>query len=112
MESQRSPNDKSSLGYKKEATHVEASTSKKPEVKDEEKVASQPSTKGKESFKRTKQERHQEATFTPQRKWTPKKRYESVFHGQCYSCNEYGQKYLECKSYARGNERIFHNTIR
>jgi hypothetical protein len=29
LESHRSPNDKSSLGYKKEATHVEASTSNK-----------------------------------------------------------------------------------
>jgi hypothetical protein len=90
LESQISPNDKSGLRYKKEATHDEASTSKKHEVKDEEKVASQPSTKDKESFKRTKQERHQEATFTPQRKRTPKQRYESVFHAQCYSCNEYG----------------------
>jgi hypothetical protein len=72
LESQRSLNDKSGLGYKKEATHVEASTSKKHEVKDEEKVASKPSKKDKEIFKRTKQERHQEATFTPQRKWTTK----------------------------------------
>ena len=68
LESQRSPNDKSGLGYKKEATHAEARSSKKHEVKDEEKVASQPSTKDKESFKRTKQERHQEATFSPQKK--------------------------------------------
>jgi hypothetical protein len=59
LEIQRSPNDKSGLGYKKEATHVETSTSKKHEVKDEEKVASQPYTKGKESFRITKQERHQ-----------------------------------------------------
>jgi hypothetical protein len=73
LEIQISPNDKSGLGYK-ESTHVEASTSKKHEVKDEEKVASQPS-KGKESFKITKQERHKEATFTPQRKWRPKKSY-------------------------------------
>jgi hypothetical protein len=42
LESQRSPNDKSGLGYKKEATHAEASTSKKHEVspsKDEDNVA-------------------------------------------------------------------------
>jgi hypothetical protein len=32
LDSQRSPNDKSGLGYNKEATHVEASTSKKLEV--------------------------------------------------------------------------------
>jgi predicted RNase H-like nuclease (RuvC/YqgF family) len=73
LDSQRSPNDKSGLGYNKEATHVEASTSKKHEVspslsKDGNNVASQPSTQGKESFKRTKQGRHQEAIFTPQRK--------------------------------------------
>jgi hypothetical protein len=42
LESQRSPNDKSGLGYKKEATHAEASTSNKHEVipsKDEDNVA-------------------------------------------------------------------------
>jgi predicted RNase H-like nuclease (RuvC/YqgF family) len=49
LDSQRSPNDKSVLGYNKEATHVEASTSKKHEVspsfsKDGNNVASQPST--------------------------------------------------------------------
>ena len=118
LDSQISPNDKSGLGYKGEATtHVEASTSKKHEVgpllsKDEDNVAIQPSTQGKENFKRKKKGRHQESIFTPQRRWTPKKRYENVFHGQCYSCNEYGHKALECRSYARRNERIFHNTIR
>jgi hypothetical protein len=114
---QRSPNDKSCLRYKREATHVEASTSKKHEVnpslsKDEDNVASQTSTQGKERIKRTKQGRHQEATFTPQIRWTPKQWYESDFHGQCYSCNEYGHKDLECRSYARRNNGRFHNTVR
>jgi hypothetical protein len=100
MEIQRSPNDKSGLGYKGEATHDEESTSNNHEVspslsKDEYNVARQPYTKGKENFKRTKQGRHQEDIFTPQRKWTPKKRYESIFHGKCHSCNEYGHKDLE-----------------
>jgi hypothetical protein len=93
LESQRSPNDKSGLGYKKEATHVESSTSKKHEAspsKNEDNV----STQHKQSFKITKQGRLQEAIFTSQRKWAPKQRYESVFHGQCYSCNEYGHKAL------------------
>jgi hypothetical protein len=111
LESQRSPNDKLGLGYKKEATHAEESTSKKHEVspsKDEDNV----STQGKESFKRTKQGRVQEAIFTPQRRRTPKQRYESVFHGKCYSCNEYGHKTLECTSYARRDNGRFHNTIR
>jgi hypothetical protein len=50
LESQRSPYDKSGLGYKGEDTHAEASTSKKHEVnpsKKEENVAKQPSTQGK-----------------------------------------------------------------
>jgi hypothetical protein len=117
LESQISPNYKSGLGYKREATHAEASTSKKCEVspslsKDEDNVASQPYTKFKESFKRTKQGRPQEATFTPQRRWTPKQRYEISFHGQCYSCNEYGHKALECRSYTRRNNGRFNNTTR
>jgi hypothetical protein len=50
LESQRSPYDKSGLGYKKETTHVEESTSKKHEVspsKKEDNVSKQPSTQGK-----------------------------------------------------------------
>jgi hypothetical protein len=122
LDSQGSPNDKSGLGYKKEATHVEASTSKKHEVspslsKDGNNVASQSSTQGKESFKRTKQGRHQEAIFTPQRRethsrWTPKQRHGNVFHGQFYSYNEYGHKALECRYYARKNSERYHNTLR
>jgi hypothetical protein len=110
LESQRSPCDKSGLGYKEEATHVEASTSKKHEVspsKKEDNVEKQPSTQGKENFKRTKQGRHQEAIFG-----TPKQRYESIFHGHCYSCSEYGHKYFECRSYERRYNGRFHNTIR
>jgi hypothetical protein len=53
LESQISPNDKSGLGYKREATHVEESISKKHEVspslsKDKYNVASQPPTQGKD----------------------------------------------------------------
>jgi hypothetical protein len=125
LDSQRSPNDKSGLGYNKEAIHLEASTSKKHEVspsfsKGGSNVASQPSTQRKETFKRTKKGRHQEAIFTPQRKfrretpsrWTPKQRYENVFHGHCYSCNEYGHKDLDCRHYARKDNGRFHNTLR
>jgi hypothetical protein len=63
LNSQRSPNDKLGLGYKKEATHVEENTSKKHEVspslsKDGNNVGSKPYTQGKEIFKRIKQGRH------------------------------------------------------
>ena len=63
LESQRLPCDKSGLGYKGEDTHVEASTSKKHEVNlsnKEDNVSKQPSTQGKENFKRIKKGRHQE----------------------------------------------------
>jgi hypothetical protein len=110
LESQRSPYDKLGLGYKGEDTHAEASTSKKHEVspsKKEDNVAKKPSTQGKENFKRTKQGRHQEAIIG-----TPKQRYESIFHGHCYSCNEYGDKSFECRSYERRYNGRFYNTIR
>jgi hypothetical protein len=124
LDIQRSPNDKSGLGYNKEAIHLEASTSNKCEAspslsKGGRNATSQPSTQSKETFKRTKQGRHQEAIFTPKRKfrreipsrWTPKKRYENVFHGHCYSCNEYRHKALNCKHYARKDNGRFHNTL-
>jgi hypothetical protein len=95
LESQRSSCDKSGLGYKGEYTHAEAST-----------VAKQPSTQGKKNFKRIKQGRHQEAILG-----TPKQRYESIFHGHCYSCNGYGHKSFECRSYeSRYNRRIYNTT--
>jgi hypothetical protein len=118
LEIQRSPYDKSGLGYKGEDTHAEAITSKKHEVnpskkhevnpsKKEDNVAKQPSTQGKENFKRTKQGRHQEAILG-----TPKQRYESIFHGHCYSCNGYGHKAFECRSYERRYNGRFYNTMR
>jgi hypothetical protein len=110
LECQRPSCDKSSLGYKGEDTHAEESTSKKHEVspsKKEDNVAKQTSTQGKESFKRTKKGRHQEAIFG-----TPKQRYESIFHGNCYSCNGYGHKTFECKSYERKNNGRIYNTMR
>jgi hypothetical protein len=114
LDSQRYPHDKSGLGYNKEVAHLEVSTSKKHEVspsfsKGGRNIAIKPSTQSKETFKRTKQGRHQEAIFTPQSKfkretpsrWTPKQRYENIFHGHFYSCKEYGHKALDCKHYAR-----------
>jgi hypothetical protein len=83
LEIQRPSCDKSGLGYKGEDTYDEESTSKKHEVspsKKEDNIAKKPSTQGKENFKSKNQGRHQEAIFG-----TPKQRYESIFHGHCYS---------------------------
>jgi hypothetical protein len=114
LDSQRSPNDKSGLGYNKEVAHVESSTSKNHEAspsfsKGGIKVASQAPTQSKETFRRIEQGRHGESIFTPQRKfrretpsrWTPRQRYDFFFHGNCFSCNEYGHKALDCGHYAR-----------
>jgi hypothetical protein len=126
LDNQGTTNDKLGLGYNKEAIHLKLSTSNyKLEVspsfsKGGNNDTSQPSTQIKETFKKKKKGRHQEAIFTPQRKfrretpsrWTPKKRYENVFHGHCYSCNEYGHKDLDCTHYARKDNGRFHNTLR
>jgi hypothetical protein len=122
LDIQRSPNDKSGLGYEKDATDVEESTSKEHEVspsfpKYGNNVASQPSIQGKENFKIKNKGRHQEAIFTPQRRetpsrWTPKQRHENVFHGHYYSCNKHGHTTLECRYYARRDNERFHNTLR
>jgi hypothetical protein len=60
LNSQRSPNDKSGLGYNKKVAHFEAITSKKHEVspsfsKGGSKAASQASTQSKETLRRTEQ---------------------------------------------------------
>jgi hypothetical protein len=104
LESQRSSCDKSGLGYKGEYTHVEERTSKKHEVNPstkEDNVAKKPSTQSKEKFK------NQESILG-----TPKQRYESIFHGHCYSCNGYGHKSFECRSYERRYNGRFYNTMR
>jgi hypothetical protein len=124
LDSKLSPNDKSGLGYKKEATHFESSTSKKNEVspsfsKGGSKDASQAPAQRRETFRRTKKRRHQETSPTPQRKFiretpsrlTQKKRYENIFYGHCFSCNEYRHKALDCKHYARKDVGRFHNIL-
>jgi hypothetical protein len=107
LDSQRTPNDKSSLGYNKE----EINSPKKPDaspsfVKGEDKSDAGPSFVKRESrydlgsscsknernttiFRRSDQERHPEATHIPQSKfrretpsWMNQRRYESV-------CNDY-----------------------
>jgi hypothetical protein len=99
---QRSPNDKSGIGYNKEATHFEASTSKKHEI------SPSFSKGGSKEAGPTPQSKFRRET--PSR-WTPKQRYENIFHGHCFSCNEYGHKALECRHYARKDVGRFNNIL-
>jgi hypothetical protein len=123
--SKRSPNDKLGLGYNKEAIHLEANTSKKHEVspsfsKVEVMLQVNHLHKARKLSKEQSKEDIKKLYFTPQRKfrretpsrWTPKQRYKNVFHGHCYSCNEYGHKSLDCRHYARKDNGRFHNTLR
>jgi hypothetical protein len=124
-DSQRSPNDKYGLGYNKEVAHFEVDTSKKHDVvpsfsKGERKVACQAPAQRKEIFRRSKQRRYQEVIPTPQSKLrrgipsrlTQKHRYENVFNGYCFSCNEYGHKDLDYGHYERKDVGGFNNILR
>jgi hypothetical protein len=122
---QRSPNDKSGLGYNKEVANFKASTSKKHKVslsfsKGGNKDASQAPTQSKEIFRISEQGRHQEAGPTPQSNFgrethsrlIQRHGYENVFNGHCFSCNDYGHKALDCRHYARKDVGIFHNILK
>jgi hypothetical protein len=122
MDNQISPNDKSSLGYNKEA---KVGTYKKHDVgpsfsKGKIKATHQTPTQRKEIFRRSEQGRHQKAIPTPQTKFgrqilsrlTQKNRYENVFNGHYFSCNEYGHKDLDCIHYARKVVGRFNNILK
>jgi hypothetical protein len=44
--------------------------------------------------------------------WMNQTRYESVFNGYCFSCNEYGHKALDCRHHGRKQIGRFNNNIR
>ena len=124
LDIQRSPNDKTSLGYNKEVV----SNPKKPDeslssIKRESKYDSGSSCSKNErnitTFRRSYQGRHPEATHTPQSKfrrktpsWMNQRKYESVFNGYFFSCNEYGHKALDCRHHGRKQIGRFNNNIR
>jgi hypothetical protein len=60
-----------------------------------------------------------EGIHTPQSKfrrvtpsWMNQTRYESVFNGYFFSCNEYGHKALDCRHHGRKQIGRFNNNIR
>jgi hypothetical protein len=102
LNSQRSPNDKTGLGYDQDSTSAKQKTDKQPisyadalrsPLKREDnkgkmvplkivpnKQKSTPPTKEKEDKKNTVTRR------------TPPNRYQHIFLGYCYSCNNFGHK--------------------
>jgi hypothetical protein len=136
LDSRRSPYDKTGLGHNKE----EISNLKKPDaspsfVKSEDRYDASLSFIKRESkydvgsscsknkrnttkLRRSDQGRHPKATHTPQSKfrretpsWMNQRRYESVFNGYCFSCNEYGHKALDCRHHGRKQVGRFNNSI-
>lgn len=37
------------------------------------------------------------------------KMYQQIFLGNCYSCNNFGHKELDCKAYQKHNQQYFYN---
>ena len=116
LECQRSPCDKSGLGHNKEDEKYKVGTwtSRKHEPsssfsKDGSEAARHEHVQSKETIRRTEQAGHQGVGPIPQDKFrreTPsrliqKPKYENVFNGYCFSCNQFGHKALDCKHYAR-----------
>jgi hypothetical protein len=125
LDSQISPNVKYCIGYNKEVAYFEVGASKKKYVghsfsKGEIKVSHQAPAKRKESSGRSEQGRHQEASYTPQTKFrrerpsrlTQNHRYENAFNGNCFSCNQYGHKALDCRHYVWEDVGRFNNILR
>jgi hypothetical protein len=126
---QRSPFDKTGLGYseKKEVANEEASTSSKQ--------SSEERTKSyvdilKKSIK--VEDNRKEEQYVPQKtnlphkdrikktlpsRWNHTIRYQNSFFGYCYSCNGFGHKEIDCRtnvrgSYMRNNNRDTHGFSR
>jgi hypothetical protein len=150
LDSQRSPTDKSGLGYYKENISTPKKSNAGPSfVKVENKSDTSSSFVKSEdrsdaslyfikreskydvgyscskneinitTFRRSDQGRHLEATHTPQGKfiretpsWMNQRRYESVFKGYCFYCNEYGHKALDCRHHGTKQFGGFNNSIR
>ena len=114
LDCQRSPFDKSSLGYNSGKENSVADTWKPSKYeanpsfsKSESNVAPHVAAHNKEDLKRSK--RHQGDNPTPQCKfrrettpiWNQAPMYEDGFNGYCYSCNNFGHKAMDCRFYER-----------
>jgi hypothetical protein len=138
LDSQISPNDKSGFGYNKEEIGTPLNLDAGPSfvngedrsdvgpsfVKSERRSNTGPSCSKSERdttiFRILDQGRHQEGSPPSQIKFireTPSKmsqkgRYESFFNGNCFSCNEYAHKSLDCRHDGRKQVGRFKNIVR
>jgi hypothetical protein len=137
LDSQRSPYDKSGLGYNKKEINTpkkydagplfakyEDRSDKAPSYAKSERRHDSGSSRSRNKcnttkFRRSYHGRHLEAIHRPQRKfrtktpsWMNQRRYESIFNGHCFSCNIYGHKALDCRHHGRKQVGRFNNSIR
>ena len=107
LDCQRSPLDKTGLGYKKNKEKSEDDTwsLKTPEAgPSTSKAAPQApahdnKNSGKSKVKQGVRSVHQ-SNFI--KETAPRPRYESSFNGYCYSCSNFGHKAMDCRFYGRG----------
>ena len=101
LECQRSPFDKTGLGYSKTMKETEEGLScsifspfvvaqneeeVKPEVKNKPYVPPRPQAR----FRRE-----------PAPRYDQRNMYDGTFHGYCFSCNGYGHRAIDCRKYDR-----------
>jgi hypothetical protein len=117
LNQQISPSDKTGIGYDHKQKHIEEEKSFKLPRKTEERPKSH--TNGsKDSNSRVKdhdQSRHDKKASqrSPFQRRPSAPRYQSLFPGYCFSCNNFGHKAIDCKAYARNtqvrNRGIYNN---
>jgi hypothetical protein len=75
----------------------------KPEIKknQEEDHAFRGTWNQQPTMKKTQEEDHDFRRTTPTRR-PPTPRYQNIFLGLCYSCNNFGHKAINCRAYAKG----------
>jgi hypothetical protein len=117
LSSQRSPNDKTGLGYTQESTSTSQGFVKRPISYAYSLKISSKREDNKERMMPLKTFPNKHKSTTPTKEKYDKKniitirnpsnKYQYIFLGYCYYCNKFGQKIVHCKSYRRNNPKHF-----
>ena len=112
LEIQRSPFDKTGLGYSKTMKEDEEGPSCSifaPFVPTQNKEEVRLGVRNKPIAGPPPQDRF---IREPAPKYVQRNRYDSVFHGYCFSCNEYGHRAIDCTRYVRRDVGRLNTQIR
>ena len=109
LESQRSPFDKTGLGYgktKKETEEGPSCSLFAPSIPAQKKEEMRSEIKNKPYVPQARFRRE------PAPKYDQTNRYDDTFHGYCFSCNDYGHRAVDCRKDFRRNVGRPNNQIR